>query len=217
VVELVNKRPQRVAAARAGALANWWPLGFSVGLGVLAGVGSFTFAYAKGLSYFSTDPVACVNCHVMQPQYDGWQKASHHAVAVCVDCHLPESLLPKYIAKAENGWRHGQKFTTQDFEEPIHVRQAGLDILQANCVRCHADLVEPIIAEGSPIASSHRAFADDELSDAVFCIHCHATVGHGERAGLGGPLRTAELESLSPLKAPAPVQNEHPPTPSEVQ
>ena len=39
-------------------------------LGVPAGIGVFTFVYAKGFSYLSTDPRACVNCHIMNPQYD---------------------------------------------------------------------------------------------------------------------------------------------------
>jgi len=33
-------------------------------LGIPTGVGAFTFVYAKGFSYLSTDPRACVNCHV---------------------------------------------------------------------------------------------------------------------------------------------------------
>jgi cytochrome c nitrite reductase small subunit len=32
-------------------------------LGIPAGVGAFTFVYAKGFSYLSTDPRACVRCH----------------------------------------------------------------------------------------------------------------------------------------------------------
>ena len=97
----------------------------SVALGILLGVGGFTFRYAEGLSYFSTDPRACVNCHIMRPQYDGWQKSSHHTAAVCIDCHLPHDFVPKYLAKAENGYRHSQKFTAQDFVEPIIVQPAG--------------------------------------------------------------------------------------------
>ncbi|MDZ4859404.1 MAG: NapC/NirT family cytochrome c [Candidatus Hydrogenedentes bacterium] len=49
----------------------------SVGLGVLLGVGGYTFVYAKGTSYLTNDPRACANCHVMNEQYDGWMKASH--------------------------------------------------------------------------------------------------------------------------------------------
>ena len=90
-------------------------------LGMLAGIGGFTFLYAEGLSYMSDDPRVCVNCHIMQPQYDSWQKASHHTVALCVDCHLPHDFIGKYLTKAENGYNHSKAFTLQDFHEPIMI------------------------------------------------------------------------------------------------
>ena len=107
-----------------------------VAVGVLAGVGGYTFLYAEGLSYMSSDPQACVNCHIMRPQYDSWQKSSHHDVAKCVDCHLPHDFIGKYIAKAENGWHHSKGFTLQDFHEPIMIKPKNAAILQANCLAC---------------------------------------------------------------------------------
>lgn len=160
------------------------PLVLAVMIGVAGGIGAYTFRYAHGLSYFKTDPKACVNCHIMQPQYDAWQKASHHQVAVCVDCHLPQSFIPKYIAKAENGWRHGERFTTQNFVEPIVVQKQGREILQANCVRCHAGLVHEV------------AQAPSARGEQLVCTHCHSTVGHGEKTGVGGPLKASELKEM---------------------
>jgi cytochrome c nitrite reductase small subunit len=72
------------------------------------------------------------------------------------------------LAKAENGWRHGERFTTQRFVEPIVVQQEGRRILQANCVRCHSGLVHDITT---------TAGSDQELP----CVHCHSGVGHGEK------------------------------------
>jgi cytochrome c nitrite reductase small subunit len=166
-------------------------------LGVAAGVGAYTFSYAKGLSYFGTEPSACVNCHIMEPQYAGWQKGSHHAVARCIDCHLPASFVPKYIAKAENGYRHGKLFTTQTFEEPITVKAPGMRILQENCVRCHADLVHGIIGPSS--AELDDARGRSPAASEAQCTHCHWTVGHGERAGLGGPMRWEERAALDQM------------------
>src|SRR5215813_9006550 len=88
-------------------------------LGVLVGLGGFTFRYAEGLSYLSKNPKACVNCHIMQRQYDGWQKASHHGAAVCADCHVPHTFFAMLWAEARNGWNHSRGFTFQDFDEPI--------------------------------------------------------------------------------------------------
>jgi len=155
--------------------AGWVLL--AVLLGSALGLGAFTFAYAEGLSYLSPDPKACVHCHVMRPQYDGWQKASHHGVATCVDCHLPASGISKYWAKARNGWNHSKAFTLQDFPEPIRITPKNAEHLQENCLRCHGDLVHDLVAGARTDA------------DAVSCVHCHASVGHGARAGIGGPDR----------------------------
>lgn len=151
--------------------ARLWPIA-AVALGALLGVGAFTFHYGEGTSYFSTDPRSCVNCHIMQPQFDSWQKSSHHAAATCVDCHLPHGLIEKLIAKSDNGYRHSWAFTFQDFHEPIRITPRNARILRNNCVECHGDLVHAL-----PIS--------DEPRDAVDCVHCHADVGHGPRASLG--------------------------------
>jgi cytochrome c nitrite reductase small subunit len=112
----------------------------------------------------------------MRREYDAWQKASHHGVATCVDCHLPIGFFAKYQAKAANGYHHSKGFTFQDFHEPIQIKAANAQILQENCLRCHAAMVAELVPEN------------------VQCVHCHATVGHGETAGLGGPLRADEVK-----------------------
>jgi cytochrome c nitrite reductase small subunit len=171
------------------------PIVLAVAIGTLAGVGSYTFSYAKGFSYLSSDPSACVNCHIMQRQYDGWQKASHHQQAVCIDCHVPQDFVSKYLVKAENGWRHGKLFTTGGFVEPIEVKPAGRQILEDNCVRCHGSLT----AEMAPGRELHAELAAND--GGRVCTRCHADVGHGQRAGLGGPLLPEERERIRKLEA----------------
>ncbi|MCB1069195.1 MAG: cytochrome c nitrite reductase small subunit [Verrucomicrobia bacterium] len=150
-------------------------------VGGFVGLGAFTFRYAEGLSYFSTDPAACANCHIMQSQYDAWQKSSHHTVATCVDCHLPHDFFGKYLAKAENGYHHSKGFTFQDFHEPIMIKEKNARILQENCLSCHGELVHELVAGAT------------DSPDSITCVHCHASVGHGPRAGLGGPLTLNEI------------------------
>lgn len=165
---------------RADSLIRWLSVAAAVLVGAVVGMGLYTFEYAEGLSYFSTDPAACANCHIMQPQYDGWQKSSHHTVATCVDCHLPHDFIPKYIAKAENGYYHSKGFTFQDFREPIVIKEKNRRLLQDNCLECHGDLVHDMV----PGSTSDPDF--------VQCVHCHWTVGHGSRAGLGPRERPGE-------------------------
>lgn len=145
----------------------------AVALGALVGLCIFTFSYGEGLSYFSKDPKACTNCHIMQPQFDSWQKASHHTVATCVDCHLPHALIPKLMAKADNGFWHSKGFTMQDFHEPIFIRESNMQILQENCLNCHKDFIHDII---SGTKENPKDFS---------CVHCHRSTGHGETVGLG--------------------------------
>jgi cytochrome c nitrite reductase small subunit len=83
--------------------------------GLVVGLVAFTFRYAEGLSYFSTDPPACANCHIMNDQYASWTKGPHHGATGCADCHLPHDFGPKYLAKALNGYHHSKGFTLQDF------------------------------------------------------------------------------------------------------
>ncbi|HBR94080.1 MAG TPA: cytochrome c nitrite reductase small subunit [Opitutae bacterium] len=178
------KRTQtRRQAPQARTVFGMTVIGFvlAIVVGSLFGLGGYTFKYGEGLSYFSKDPAACVNCHIMQPQYDSWQKASHHTVATCVDCHLPHDFIGKYIAKAENGYLHSKGFTLQDFPEPIVIRDKAARILQQNCIDCHEGLLHDMLGDATTAANE------------VQCVHCHRTVGHGERVGMG------KLEDLSQL------------------
>lgn len=70
--------------------------------GFACGIGVYAFFYAHSFSHLSADPNACVNCHIMRPQYDNWLKSSHHTAAGCRDCRILSSLVPKYLAKAED-------------------------------------------------------------------------------------------------------------------
>ena len=135
--------------------------------GVLVGAGGYMFFYAQGLSYLSNDPKTCVNCHIMREQYDGWQKASHHAVATCNDCHVPHDFVGKWMTKANNGRHHSEAFTFQNFHEPIQIKPGNAAVLNANCLYCHKDYVCEITA--------NRVKNDKEL----YCVRCHDSVGHG--------------------------------------
>lgn len=143
-----------------------WVVAIGILTGLLAGVGGYTFIYARGASYLTNDPAACANCHVMQEQYDGWQRSSHRAVAVCNDCHTPDGFAAKYATKALNGFWHSFAFTTGRYPEPIQITGRNHRVAQASCAKCHAD----IIASMNDAAHTTR--------DAADCARCHGSVGH---------------------------------------
>lgn len=138
----------------------------SVSFGLAAGVGGFTFVYAKGGSYLKDDPTACKNCHIMTEQYDNWLRSSHRSVAVCNDCHTPHGFFPKYFHKARNGWHHSVAFTAGDFHEPIQIRPLNRAVTEARCRECHQPIVQSI--------DTHAEDGEDPLA----CIRCHHNVGH---------------------------------------
>ena len=149
----------------------------AVSIGLLLGIGAYTFVYARGYSYLTNDPAACANCHVMRDHFAAWTRASHRAVAVCNDCHTPHGLIPKYLTKAENGFWHSFYFTTGRFPDPLQITERNRRITEEACRTCHADLtasIEPMRAStsGAVIRASHVP----EMS----CIRCHADVGHIE-------------------------------------
>ena len=104
-------------------------------IGLALGVGAYTFIYAKGYSYLSNNPQACANCHVMEAQYSGWLKSSHHSVATCNDCHTPHDFVGKYATKAENGFWHSFYFTTGTYPENIQAREVSRRITENACRR----------------------------------------------------------------------------------
>jgi len=142
-------------------------LALAILLGALLGLGTYTFNYAEGFSYLSNDPKACVNCHIMNDEYNAWTKASHHAIATCNDCHLTHTFFQYYFEKGLNGWNHSKAFTLENFHEPIMINERNSRILQGNCLRCHEELVHEIVAGNKTDISS------------VKCVSCHMNVGHG--------------------------------------
>jgi len=147
-------------------------------IGAFVGASAYTAHYAKATSYLSDDPRACVNCHIMNDQYNAWSSSSHHSRATCNDCHVPhDSMLSKYMVKAEHGYRHSKGFTLNDFHEPIRMTPSSRDVVIDNCVRCHDAMTHEIRLAARPDGSSR---GDATMgSGAVDCLHCHASVAHG--------------------------------------
>lgn len=137
-------------------------------MGVALGIGTYTFGYAKGWSYLTNNPAACANCHIMNEQYDAWHTSSHRSVATCNDCHTPAALIPKYLVKAENGFWHSFYFTTGTHPDPIQIRDVSRRVVEANCRRCHSEIVDQI-----DTLAGHGREMD--------CVRCHRSVGHPNR------------------------------------
>lgn len=146
-------------------------------ISVVFAVGMFAYLVnaSKALSYLSTDSLACINCHVMNPHYASWQHSAHGRGVGCIDCHLPhDSFINKYLAKARDGWNHSVAFTFNTYSQNIQISDHGARRVQANCISCHARLVANLVAN----ETRYHDFANLKATGRK-CWECHRRVPHG--------------------------------------
>jgi cytochrome c nitrite reductase small subunit len=127
----------------------------------------------RATSYISDNPSTCVNCHVMAPYYATWERGSHGRVATCNDCHIPhDNFVRSYLFKASDGMRHSYVFTFRLEPQVIRIKQAGRDVVQQNCIRCHTNQIHPI---------SIRAISAQKIQEEGdgYCWDCHRETPHG--------------------------------------
>ncbi|MFH1143315.1 MAG: cytochrome c nitrite reductase small subunit [Candidatus Eisenbacteria bacterium] len=154
---------------------RFWMPATAVLLGVAAGLGLFTFVYAKGYSYFGSNPATCANCHIMEGHYSAWLASSHAGIAGCNDCHTPHEIVGKYATKARNGFWHSFYFTTGRFPYPLRITERNHAIVEGACRDCHAQMVAAMNAGTAPAPDEVRAH---RTAQGVECTHCHRHVGH---------------------------------------
>lgn len=140
------------------------------GIGLISGIGLFTFGYGQGASYLSNNPTTCTNCHVMDEYYDSWQKSSHHHAAVCNDCHLSHNPIGKWVTKADNGFFHSLAFTLDNYHKPIQIKKRNRRVTQNACIHCHQDIAHQMLS----IESQNTV-------GSLHCARCHSDVGHALR------------------------------------
>lgn len=161
-------------------------------IGILLGLGLMIFRLSNAIAYMSDDPTACINCHVMTPQYATWLHSSHRERANCNDCHVPfDNIIRKLWFKANDGMRHAYMFTFRLEPQVIKVKDAGKTVLQENCIRCHSNQLGT-----SSIASI--TLKDSELGKGHLCWDCHREVPHG-RVHSQASTPHAQVPKLNPV------------------
>lgn len=167
-----------------------WKIPVVILIGILVGLGLFVFKISKAYSYLSDDPKTCVNCHIMAPQYATWNHSSHRERATCNDCHVPHNnVVNKYYFKAKDGMRHASMFALRLEPQVIHIHNAGKNVVQNNCIRCHEYLLtDDKVNQKEPMFTAHRTERT--------CWECHREVPHG---------RVNSLSSVPNARVPVPT------------
>lgn len=155
-----------------------WRVPVIVMSGFFTGLFSFLFYVSKAPSYLSDEPATCVNCHIMVPQYATWYHSSHRERATCNDCHVPQdNFFRHYFFKAKDGLRHSAMFTFRLEPQVIFIHQAGRDVVQENCIRCHGDML--FNDKTDRYTSQYHQHRQDRT-----CTECHRDVPHTRINGL---------------------------------
>ncbi|MHB8790744.1 MAG: cytochrome c nitrite reductase small subunit [Desulfobulbaceae bacterium] len=143
---------------------------------VVAAVGMFAYVVKASnmVSYLSSDPKVCINCHTMNTQYATWQHSSHRERATCVQCHLPQQSLPgKLLAKSRDGFKHSLAMTLRSYGYNIRASADASERIQDNCIFCHREIVSQIM-ETSALYQNEGGGESGRR-----CWSCHRDVPHG--------------------------------------
>ena len=149
---------------------------------VIAVLGVFGYVVheSKALSYLSSDPKVCINCHTMNTHYATWQHSSHRDRATCVECHLPrDSFVNKMIAKAKDGYNHSVAMTFRTYGSNLRISDDAARRIQANCISCHQEAVSQMMVNSDLYPSAHS-----DLPMGRPCWDCHRSLPHGTTRNL---------------------------------
>lgn len=163
-----------------------WKIPVIVLLGIFTGLFFYAFYVSKAPSYLSDSPTTCLNCHVMTPQYATWSHSSHREVTNCNDCHVPQdNFFRHWLFKGKDGLRHASIFTLRMEPQVIHIKEAGIQVVQENCIRCHHQLFD----------RQANAPEKPKIAKERLCWECHRETPHG---------RVNSLSSVPHASAPLP-------------
>ncbi len=144
------------------------------------GLSVYVVHESKMLSYLSSDPKVCINCHTMNTHYATWQHSSHRNWATCVDCHLPrDSFVDKMLAKARDGFNHSLAMTLGNYGSNLRTSADAAKRIQANCISCHDEAVSQMLANSELYETTEHRLAMGRP-----CWDCHRHLPHGTTRSL---------------------------------
>jgi cytochrome c nitrite reductase small subunit len=147
--------------------------------GLPVGLLIYLFYASLAWSYLSDEPTVCLNCHIMGPYYQSWNKSSHAVWANCVDCHIPQDkLIRGYAFKAVDGLYHAAVYTMGTEGPALRPRPASYKVILENCLRCHT----PLVTEFAKMSPDYDSIIK---GDKKACWDCHREVPHTRNSGLG--------------------------------
>jgi cytochrome c-type protein NapC len=191
-----------------------WVAGKRAAAVLLTGFGAAVLGlslFGTSMVYTSTEPFCATSCHEMANNSNLEYIGSSHDTnrtgvrATCVDCHVPHSPIPLYIAKMgalNDLWSHHvtravdtrEKFEAQrpKMAQRVWTYMKGND--SRECRHCHNPAnMDP--DKQSPIAVARHERAKKEK---LTCVDCHFGLTHEVPRGGPGPQELDVDRSLIP-------------------
>ena len=141
--------------------------GFAIGV-VISGAGA-------AMMSFSGSPAFCGTCHSMKEVTATFAQSTHSKLE-CVDCHLPHDSMVMYLfEKGRTGMNDVYHEVLRDYPAHIKLSARGRDMVNRNCLRCHANTMKKVHAD-----------LFKPMDTGGDCLKCHSRIAHGARPIEGG-------------------------------
>ncbi|MDR1671206.1 MAG: SUMF1/EgtB/PvdO family nonheme iron enzyme [Alistipes sp.] len=159
-------------------------------IGIVCVAGAAGMIAMMGLNYAwvaSSKDDSCMACHVHPDSEASWRMSKHYANASgtktsCVDCHLPPTGSPKYVAAklkigVKDVWSWAFKDTDKiNWEAKGELENARKIVYNSSCIACHHQLFPEGISDDGVVA--HLYWEENNEKFDMNCIDCHLDVGH---------------------------------------
>jgi cytochrome c-type protein NapC len=181
--------------------------------GIAAGLGGLSL-FGTTMVYTSTEAFCATSCHEMANNSNMEYLGSSHdrnrtgVRATCVDCHVPNSPIPLYIAKMgalNDLWSHHvtkavdtrEKFDAQraKMAQRVWTYMKGND--SRECRHCHTPANMDPDRQSPTSAARHERGKREKLT----CVDCHFGLTHKVPMGGPGPQELEVDRSLIPRSA----------------
>ncbi len=157
----------------------------------------------------------CGACHIMKPYVQDLKRSAHYGEASCDDCHVPhQSVGQTYIYKLKAGVNNVRRQNELQKNGQLagfvpKAKPETLQIVVANCYRCHNDVDDNLNEGVMTLELMQRArpqLKGMKLSEAVSerggqtminCLSCHSGLVHDKN------YRTPDESSLPLTDSPA--------------
>ena len=123
-------------------------------------------AVITGGIIYTTSPVFCKTCHVMQPFYDDWSTSSHAEIG-CVKCHLKPGFAGMVTQRLGTTKNMIMYFITG--KGSIGTIKPGNEM----CLQCH--IAEKTVSPSGDLIIPHPLHVEEVE---VTCAECHTNVVH---------------------------------------